>query len=700
MLRRGQCIHATSVMAVVAALALAPPTRAADLYWFADGANEGGSGNWSAAGMTWSTTTPAPTLTVWDPNQTAVFQNTAGTVTIADMNIDAAAGMRFETDLYALAGGSLTLTGAAAATNAISVAAGATVTSTAVVAGANGLTKLGAGTFVLAAPNTYGGDTVVDGGTLRFSGSASSAANTIVGYNNGGTVLAIDAGGTVSDLNAYVGLLPSADDGTATVSGAGSTWTTTTDLVVGYQGSINTLTVSDAGAVTTSNGFIGYFATSSTNEVLITEGGSWSNSNVLYVGHDGSDNEFTVEDGATAYSGMDTVVGFTSTSANNTLTVVGMGTEFEIPSPFTLIIGDNGDDNHLSIQFDSVVTGHNARLSRGADASNNSVTVANRAMWINTGTIRVGNLGPDNSVRVAAGGKVSFAGNAFIGHGLAATDNSITIEGSGSMWTGGNMVVGLASTGNTLTVRDQASFMASGVEIAGDPGSAGTVNIGSGALPGTFTAPLQFGDGTGILNFDHNSPAYAFSNAIAGPGEVRHIGTGTTTLSGPSTYTGGTTISAGTLRLAAASAMPAGGPLTLAGGTLDADDYSLTLGALTVAADSRLLFGGGGGAPQTIVFSSAAYVGGTLLVVGMNLNRDALIITADPTGSGILDHIQFAGYPVGALWEPGTGRVLPRSPRFAAPAPALSPLGAALAVLVLAAFAVRALARTRVPDAD
>ena len=63
--------------------------------------------------------------------------------------------------------------------------------------------------------------------------------------------------------------------------------------------------------------------------------------------------------------------------------------------------------------------------------------------------------------------------------------------------------------------------------------------------------------------------------------------------------------------------------------------------------------------------------------------------------TGILDHIQFAGYPVGARWEPDTGEVLPRLAELIAPAPALSPGSVVLALVLLAAVGLAALRRGR-----
>lgn len=675
---------------------VAHPAFAADLFWFADGMTQGGTGNWSAAGMTWSTTAPAPTLTVWDPNSTAVFDGAAGTVTISDMNIDAAAGLRWETDLYTLGGGSLTLTGAASALNALHVAAAATATSNSVIQGTAGLTKVGAGTLVLAASNSFTGETVIEGGTLELRGANAPATNCYVGYANSGAALALTNGGMLDCPAGYLAVLVGSANNSAAVNGMGSKWTLTTDLAIGYLGATNQLTVSNAGEVATTNGFIGFGPMAATNAVLITGMGSkWSNSNVVYVGHDGSGNAFEVEAGGYALSSKDAVLGFTSASANNALRVSGAGSTFEVASGFTLVIGDDGDTNLVEIADGGVVMGHNARLARGANSSGNSVTVTGTdSAWTNTGTLRVGTLGSGNSVTVASGGAVSFDGNAFIGHGAAAANNTVTVRDAGSTWTSGQLTVGLASLGNVLNVQDGGAVSASSIPVATNPGSAGTINIGVGGAPGTLNGPIEFGDGTGVVNFNHTAAAYAFDAAISGAGAVNFIGSGTTVLNAANSYSGATTASAGTVRLGVPNALPSSGAFVFAGGTLDANGQSAALGSLSLQASSTLRFANSPGG-QSIVFASAlAYGGGLLTVTGYRPGQDHLFITADPNASGVLAHIQFAGYPLGARWIPETGEVLPPPNRTAA-APALTPLGVALALLLLCAIAAWALPRQR-----
>ncbi|MBL0182055.1 MAG: autotransporter-associated beta strand repeat-containing protein [Chitinophagaceae bacterium] len=73
-------------------------------------------------------------------------------------------------------------------------------------------------------------------------------------------------------------------------------------------------------------------------------------------------------------------------------------------------------------------------------------------------------------------------------------------------------------------------------------------------------------------------------------------GTGTLTLSGNNSYTGTTTISAGTLSLGASNVIPDNSPVTLSGGTLSTGSgagFSETIGAITLSASSTIDVGTG-----------------------------------------------------------------------------------------------------------
>src|SRR5690606_25656975 len=90
------------------------------------------------------------------------------------------------------------------------------------------------------------------------------------------------------------------------------------------------------------------------------------------------------------------------------------------------------------------------------------------------------------------------------------------------------------------------------VLIAVSTGS-GTLNIGAAAgetavAAGTLdTAEVQFGSGTGLLQFNHTNTDYTFAADITGFGAIDHAA-GTTALTGNSTnFSGATTVSGGAL---------------------------------------------------------------------------------------------------------------------------------------------------------
>jgi autotransporter-associated beta strand protein len=61
------------------------------------------------------------------------------------------------------------------------------------------------------------------------------------------------------------------------------------------------------------------------------------------------------------------------------------------------------------------------------------------------------------------------------------------------------------------------------------------------------------------LVFDRSDAGFTVANNISGTGTVTQSGAGTTTLTGNNSYSGGTTIQAGTLAIGAAGALPSGG---------------------------------------------------------------------------------------------------------------------------------------------
>lgn len=142
---------------------------------------------------------------------------------------------------------------------------------------------------------------------------------------------------------------------------------------------------------------------------------------------------------------------------------------------------------------------------------------------VTTGTL-AGNV-VDNGQLVFSSPKSTFSG---------------IISGTGSLSLGGDTLI-LAGT-NTYT---------GGTTI----GFGTTLQIGGGGTVGSITGNVA---NSGTLVFDR-SDAITFAGIISGPGLVKQIGAGVTTLSGVNTYTGATTVSGGTLNIAGSIANSAVG---------------------------------------------------------------------------------------------------------------------------------------------
>ncbi|MEK7952468.1 beta strand repeat-containing protein [Luteolibacter soli] len=97
----------------------------------------------------------------------------------------------------------------------------------------------------------------------------------------------------------------------------------------------------------------------------------------------------------------------------------------------------------------------------------------------------------------------------------------------------------------------------------------GTIQVGNGGTSGSLGNGEVKNDGTLAFN---RSDDFTFANLISGGGEVRHTGSGTTTLSATNTYGGATTVTSGTLRTTnngSLGSLPGGAVTVQSGGALD-----------------------------------------------------------------------------------------------------------------------------------
>jgi fibronectin-binding autotransporter adhesin len=284
----------------------------------------------------------------------------------------------------------------------------------------------------------------------------------------------------------------------------------------------------------------------------------------------------------------------------------------------------------LAFSAGTQLTAADARIANGTGSVATVTVTGAKATWTVDGRIDVGNQG-QGSLAVASRGTVR-ADTIGVGTGTGGS-GTISVAGAGSQVVARELVLGETSTGSavvsgagssltattftvgnsgsgTLTVADRGRAGAGRgrrIEVARNAGSTGTINIGAAAgqtavAAGALDGDIHFGAGTGRLVFNHTDSGYSFSNMISGAGAIAFLA-GTTILTGDSSgFSGTTTVSSSTLRLADTARL---------GGSLSIDNAGRVEGEGSIGATT--INGGGTLAPS----------GRTSLTVNGNLTANA-----------------------------------------------------------------------------
>lgn len=320
------------------------------------------------------------------------------------------------------------------------------------------------------------------------SGSTMTVAGDLVIASIGDDALTVGGGAhldTTSDT--LVGVSGGAS-GEITVTGAGSLWTSAgwLDLGFGPYGE-GTLTISDGGTVSGNVAAIGYAAGSQAAATVTGAGSSWTNSDTLFVGNEGSG---------------------------------------------TLVISDGGAVNDIA-----------AIVGAGPDAVGAATVTGPGSTWVNTGYFAVGASG-DGTLTIKDSGTVTDK------HGMIGLNDgssgAVTVMGRGSSWrTDMELIVGYRGSGS-LTIADGADVSADTLYLADLAGSEGTLNVGAAAGEDAIaagalnTSQIVFGDGAGTVNFNHTDTNYRFDTTMTGVGTINQL-SGVTVLTGDSSGFGGIT---------------------------------------------------------------------------------------------------------------------------------------------------------------
>ncbi|MBZ9996199.1 autotransporter-associated beta strand repeat-containing protein [Mesorhizobium sp. BH1-1-4] len=543
----------------------------------------GGNGTWRAAGDdNW--TGPAGDLNAAFTNGSfAIFAGSAGTVSVDNTNGQVqAAGMQFATDGYLIQGQNIDLVGPQAT---IRVGDGAlpgadyTATIASVLQGSSQLVKTDLGTLVLSGTNTYIGGTAIDGGTLRVSADAN--------LGDAGGALSLDSGATLQNTGAF----SSARD--VTLNAGNGTLQTDADLTLsGLIDGAGGLTKTGIAALTLTgtNSYAG--ATTVAAGGLYVDGDHSTATGLTSVqigatlgGKGKIGGNVTIDDGATLSPGSadgtpgtlaiagdlslsgGSILNYSFGQANvaggalNDLTTVGGNLVLD----GTLNVSASADGTFgpgIYRVFDYSGTLTNNGLAIGSIPSSNyfvQTSVDHQVNLVNTAGLNLNYWDGD------AGPKFDGTINGGNGTWQSSSGNDNWTEQTGlinAAYSDGALAI-FAGTAGTVTVDNGVGQVtAAGMQFATD---GYVIQGGDIDLVGPQSA-IRVGDGT-IAGAGYTA---TIASALTGNAELVKTDAGTLVLTGTNSYTGGTAVNGGTLRVSVdANLGDAAGGLSFNVGTLN-----------------------------------------------------------------------------------------------------------------------------------
>ena len=465
------------------------------------------------------------------------------------------------------------------------------------IGGSHGLVKLGTGTLTLTGNNTYSGETSISVGTLQL-GYYTTTGTLGLGAvkNNGALVLAhsndVVIGNTISGTGSVtqqvfgggggilipIGWVPPVAilTGDNTYSG-GTTINAYTALQVGNGGTTGTLgTEGVGGAGNLSFNRSGVFTASNaiSGSLSVTQKGSGT---LILTGS-------STYTGDTKISGGELLVGNPNALSYSTLDYSSYGG--------TLSFGE-----HTAVTLGGL-KGNQSLALTNANSQNVDLTVGGNGV----ATTYSGILSGDGSLTKAGAGTLTLSGNNSYTGG--------TTLGAGTLSLGGANAIG----------------------------TSGTITFSGGTLQSTWYNTTDYSDrfspaANQAYNIDTGGYLVTLTNALTSSGgTLTKLGSGTLTLTGDNTYTGGTTISAGILSFGNGG-LGSSGSITFAGNSTlqwngsNTQDVSSRL-AINNGVSATLDVGSG----YTVILATGFGGGGTGSVT--KTGYGTLILAGDNTYTG------------------------------------------------------------------
>ncbi|HEY8949504.1 MAG TPA: autotransporter-associated beta strand repeat-containing protein, partial [Rhizomicrobium sp.] len=515
--------------------------------------------------------------------------------------------------------------------------------------------KTGNGTLVLSGANTYSGGTMIVAGILQLgvdsvfntlgdptSGIVSSAIGTDTLTFGGGTLQAgvdtilanaIDlnsADGTI-DANGHDISLAGLISGTHGLSIVGSSGDMVTFANAGnsFSGGID-VTGSGVTISESANGDFGSGLVTLDGAGIKFNGADTYTNTVNVSGY----STFDLGGNAVTYTGLiadGSGPGAVMVSGGGTLTLKNTANSY---TGGTYIFGGST----ASIDSDGELGGTAGGVTLGDATTTGTLAITQNITSARTITLNIGG----GVISAPFGKTLTLSGQVTGSGGLTVSGpGGVFLTGSANNYSGGTTIASgsvTAGRANVLGTGPLAIKAAGLLDLNNRSQSVGSLSDG-GDVHGGIIA--NSGGGTAALTIGSDNSDSAFSGVIvSGSGTISLVkaGTGTLTLSGANTYSGGTTIGAGTLQIGVdsvfntpgdptsgiASSAIGTGTLTLNGGTLKTD-------AITTTLANDIVLGAGG---------------------TIDANAETLNLRGDITGSGALTITSSAFMP-GAYIELG-----------------------------------------------
>ena len=337
----------------------------------------------------------------------------------------------------------------------------------------------------------------------------------------------------------------------------------------------NPLTLTIAGGAATQSGLIdgdGSLTKTGAGSITLTAtntytGGTIVNEGILAIDNDGATTFGTLGSGTTTVNG-DSGSGLTGTLQFLANASAGSGA-------FTVTGGSTNGGYGGGVEFHGTSSAGTGTFT--ADGATASGASGGGVAFFGASTAGSATLIANGSATSGAGGSIYFVddslgdaatvkvyGNGFLDIGFHNAGVTIgSLEGTGQVFLGANNLTigsnntdtafsgtvqdGSFASGGSLTKTGTGTLILSGTNTytGGTTITGGTLQLGDGGTTGSVTGNIV-NDGALVFN---RSDALIYADLISGTGSLTQAGTGTLTLSGDNTYTGGTTITAGTLQL-------------------------------------------------------------------------------------------------------------------------------------------------------